>query len=561
MDLLLSNKITSYFVHKIKTIVVDPILYSLLSSVGPFTFTRLGEQSFSDYEDTVKKVETDIPSFVGTRQVENELRDRALNYWVATSGATFVDNGDGSIRATLPAGGGVYKRTSSLKAAGSEFRLSSEALHVSGSTNDLRIQDSGGYTGILLSGINELIGDEYVRISPDTGTLIQDATVGVWWRNAGTTEIVFDIRNTQIEDVTGEINKNPSEFVVDTGHFTTLNGNTVDVNGLVTESTGAEIVGSGGVLLEGVGTNKLLYSEDFTDAEWNKATTTVELASVEAPDGTLTAFKVSGSGYLAAQGTSLPGDNKSIWARTVTGTGFANVLVHNGNNKLTELTEVWKRISFNYEDDANFPSNFYAADLRSGDLTEFYIWGAQLEAKKYYTSYTKTSGTTVTRSATSLTASLSTIGVPNLRNNFSGQIKVRPQFDYDDARVNFSRPLAIESDDGAYLLAIIFNPASDRVYIRMDNNGIVSETSYLVGSINYARDELLNIRFSKNNSSGLKMWINNITPVVNGDTSAKTDYVSPLTKVEVGSGLDSEVFESIVIHPTALSDIELEALT
>jgi len=190
----------------------------------------------------------------------------------------------------------------------------------------------------------------------------------------------------------------------------------------------------GALLLEPARTNLITYSEDFSNAYWNKSSTSV-VSGFVSPSGTLNAFKFventsnsnhwmySGVFNITATNNNFsffvkPNGRTKVAIRESGNTGkyasfnltTKSVIDQNGTDaKIEEMSNGWLRISFNnltttvtavgffllsdeYVSGQPY-GQFYTGDGASG----VYIWGAQAEAGSYATSYIPTSGSAVTR--------------------------------------------------------------------------------------------------------------------------------------------------------------------
>jgi hypothetical protein len=194
-----------------------------------------------------------------------------------------------------------------------------------------------------------------------------------------------------------------------------------------------------GLLLESEArTNLITQSNNFEETPWsNTGSTTIVATNILSPDGTNNATHVAQgatSGVLQAIGTVGSNQAKSIWARSVSGTGTLAIGGFNGLSKYrVTLTEQWQRFEFPSDAGETGGTIFYAVDFRFGTLDECYIYGAQLEAVSaavpYASSYIPTSGATATRAAETL--AIAGAKMPSYTTAVS--IAMAGEIDYGDA--------------------------------------------------------------------------------------------------------------------------------
>jgi hypothetical protein len=199
-----------------------------------------------------------------------------------------------------------------------------------------------------------------------------------------------------------------------------------------------------GLLIEEQRTNLLTYSEDFADAAWTKNTGVITANSIISPDGNLTAdvytqnngttgellltssvsvtantdftisgyFKSSGGGVGIQLYSTASGNGFLVKVNLLTGTIVSAGPVGAGTYTASSLTNVgngWYRVSVTGRLATGVTTGQWRVSLRdsSGNGASgngwlgFAVWGAQLEAGAFPTSYIPTVASQVTRSADS----------------------------------------------------------------------------------------------------------------------------------------------------------------
>jgi len=188
-----------------------------------------------------------------------------------------------------------------------------------------------------------------------------------------------------------------------------------------------------GLLIEESRTNLTTYSEDLTQTDWNKGNATITSNTTIAPDGTLTADKLVedtstnshnvGNVYSFVAGTTYTGTiyakkaertlirfggaNPATWSASIDVDLSNGTIVGGSNGTITDVGNGWYRISVTGDALVSAATNFMvrllittASSSYTGDgYSGAYIWGAQLEEGSFPTSYIKTTGSQVTRSA------------------------------------------------------------------------------------------------------------------------------------------------------------------
>jgi len=323
---------------------------------------------------------------------------------------------------------------------------------------------------------------------------------------------------------------------------------------------GQEVVpdsGCGSWLFEPQTTQLLPYSEDYSQSSWSKGSDISIESGYLAPDGNNTAYKVTKTGggapYLTRNQSLITTTTRSIYARTVSGTGTATLLSHNSNtNNLFTLTEQWQRFELSDTTSSTGATSFYAADFRgSGTLTEYLIWGANAtNDQDYATSYIPTSGSSVTRNQDLCTngGSLATI------NSTEGVLYAEIAGITNDGTFK-----VISLSDGSTSNVVRFykNTTDNQLSIRVTSSGV----NYFNQIFNLSNSNATNKVALKYKENDFAFWVNGIE--VKTDNNGITPIGLNVLNFSEGNGISPFYgkTKALAVWKEALTDAELTALT
>lgn len=323
-----------------------------------------------------------------------------------------------------------------------------------------------------------------------------------------------------------------------------------------------------GLLIEEQRTNLALYSEELDTGWTNGAGATWQYSSGVSPAGTTTALGVDGlAGVgLTSTGTTLyrvgnaiSGSTAytfSIFVRAKTGTAN-NVALRmsetGGNNTVSTpftVTTAWTRISMSVTSAAGATSVTIAVGTSSG-TADLFIWGAQLEAGAFATSYNPTEASQVTRAADS--AVMTGTNFSSWYNATEGTMfSEASTYDVSAARIGF---------------AISDGTASNRIQA---GNGGGARGFVSAGGVTQMTQALASVTFSNNTASkvSLAYELNNGNAAANGTigTLDTAMTIPVVTQARIGgltttqSPLNGHV-RRIAYYPRRLANAELQAIT
>jgi hypothetical protein len=319
---------------------------------------------------------------------------------------------------------------------------------------------------------------------------------------------------------------------------------------------------NGVALLEPSRTNLITYSEDFSNASWNKESgNQVINSNVEtSPSNTLTADKLTvSSGSITTrklwyqQSTTIGSEYTfSVYVKSVTGqvnTGFMSIAYLDANINETSFTatDIWQRVVVTAT-----ANDTVTRFLITGDPNcQIYIWGAMIEQGSYATSYIPTSGSTVPRAA----------DVANGAGN--------EQVFNDSEGVLFVNTAALANDlTNRYIL---LGTSSNNVYIRYQSssnslrcNVTVNGSSQFIAIVTLDDETIYSKISVKYKENDFNLYVNGFK--LKTDLGGSTFTDGTLTELAFDNGISNALpfygkVKEIGYYDTALTDAELEALT
>ena len=330
------------------------------------------------------------------------------------------------------------------------------------------------------------------------------------------------------------------------------------------------------LLLEPQRTNLFTYSEQFDNAAWTKSLCTITANQIVSPSGYLDADLVTTSGTSDSlqQSVSVTSGTtytfsafvKNDSAGTIGLVVFSSFPTSVGTYNLTNGTATsgtgspvvsiqnygngWYRATLTATATSTGTANFYFSSTSPDAVSTYYIWGAQLEAGAYPTSYIPTTSASVTRLAD---AAYKT-GISSLIGQTEGTIFA------DITRITSTANDAfwISISDGTTndWLFMGTEATGGRFYVRVSNSVKVDEyPSFSIGrhklALGYKSGEVVGYM------DGVQLF-----------TSTNTFSITSLTKISIGPSSASsnpvntpgEVNQA-ALFKTRLTNAELAALT
>jgi len=338
--------------------------------------------------------------------------------------------------------------------------------------------------------------------------------------------------------------------------------------------------GCGSWLWEPQSTNLITQSELFSDAVWTKSGTTVTSGFLS-PDGTTNAYKITEntansvhklqiingvSNSFQSQSIFVKYDNSQQFIQTTSSRSISNYVNFDISNKtftnfgtsvgsIIELNNGWLRLDVYHDSSTtvywHFITSLTAAWSESylGTAKYLLIWGAQVEALSYATSYIPTDGSTVTR-------------------NQETCINATPEINSEEG-VLYVEINAENVYSNSRYIALSNGTTSNRVIIGLSSNSTGTITCFVSSGGSTVAILSSTAGITDFNKVALRYRKNDFSLFLNGvKASTDTSGLPPveLNRLTYGNGVpDATPFygstKDIQVYTKALSDAELIKLT
>jgi hypothetical protein len=347
-----------------------------------------------------------------------------------------------------------------------------------------------------------------------------------------------------------------------------------------------------GLLIEEQRTNLFTYSSEFDNAIWIKNGGTILANTVIAPDGTLNADKVlpisgsntvyevisvtSGTSYTFSVYAKMAGNRYVVMRNTFAGLSADNlsfdlldgVVQRNVSGVTATITPVgngWYRCSSSWSAGATGASNFQiktgseavatTSSTLAGSYNGFdgiYIWGAQLEAGAFATSYIPTVASQVTRSADA--ASMTGL-------NFSSWYRADEGTFFANSKKNSAVATTVNpimyADDGA----------SDRVVLQYITTPAIEGAVVALGTTQASLTFLST--YTTDNATAMSYKVNDFAAANNGgtvgtDTSGILPNINALRighRTLISAQYLNGTIKKLAYYPVRLPNAELQEMT
>jgi hypothetical protein len=340
------------------------------------------------------------------------------------------------------------------------------------------------------------------------------------------------------------------------------------------------------ILLEPQRTNNLSYSQDFANVYWAKSditfgadgvspsgltdadlivtgtansdqiTTTITLAATNTITQSVFIKKVAGADWVDFIALRLGfGNSVKVWFNISTGAVGSSLQVGTTSLNSASIEDYgngWLRLIVTTTDstnNTNFDTRIRTATANSSDTrvnnSSYYLWGAQLEAGSYATSYIPTTTASVTRNQDVC----SKTGISSLIGQTEGTIVLDFTY-YADNRIIYYFDLT-ESAGFRVNNIQIFKGTSNSLIVRLYVNSADIFT-FTLGVLSDGSNNKIAIAYSSGDTS---CYMNGVQVGTSSDTFTFTNQINDINITE------TNVFKYLMLFKTRLTNAELATLT
>ena len=315
-----------------------------------------------------------------------------------------------------------------------------------------------------------------------------------------------------------------------------------------------------GLLIEEQRTNLLLQSEAFGTSPWTNGGTapTVTADAGASPSGEATADRIqfpAAASYRYQNATLVSGTvyTISVYAKSYSGTDQVFRLTVNdfaGNSSDLTASGTWQRFTFTFTASSNSSVAFGLRTGTAGAASDILIWGAQLEAGSFATSYIPTLASSVTRSAD--------VATVNTLSPFYNAVEGTLFGEYDTFGVS-SSPYIAEFNDGTAnnRITSYVSSGTQRMYVATSG---AAQADLSVSSVSNNVVYKTAVVYKANDFA---LTQNGVSPAT--DTSGTIPTVSKLALGAYNSdsiaNLTNGHLRRIAYYPRRLTNAEIQTLT
>ena len=403
------------------------------------------------------------------------------------------------------------------------YRLSFEIKNVLSGTPNIFIANSGGSVGYNGNYTNYSEGVHTLIFSPSSN----QTTLSFFARYSD-----FSITNISVIEITDDTNLPRINY----------EGFSFDGSGNIIPDSGC-----GSWLFEPQSTNLVPYSEDFS--QWDVINTPIITSNYGvSPDGTQNADRLQMNTNDRIY-TSVPASGNTAFSVYLKGSGI--ITLRDSTNVYRQdvtLTSEWERYSLYFNATSN---TVQIQNQKVGDV-DCEIWGAQVEALSYPTSYIPTDGSTVTRNQDVCTNGATGTGLINSTEGVLYAEIARSE------EQNLYRLLGIDDGTSNNYVKMGFENSRGAFWIRAVINGVTSISSDNALTSNPNEFYKIAIRYQSGNSA---IYINGTSVLTTTTTFSSGNF----TALDFNHWNNSLNFfgktKCVAVWQEALSDSELQSLT